>query len=269
MTGRKDSEVAVVIESVDKALQILNLLAAKGSLKVNEVARELGMTPSTASRLLSTLARRCYVTRDKETKDYKIGYGAAQLGFAFLKQIEIRDIARSYLKRLAQETEETALLAIPNGLNVTCIDKIDGPHAVRTHASWGETIPLYCGSAGKVLLAFFPSEQIDRLILRFKFQRFTPNTIQSEAELRAELDRIRRRGYSTSIEEFNRGGAGVAAPVFNHEGQVIAALSVGGPVSRLYPKKMQLFGTLVKQAADELSRELGYADAGKPVTGRL
>ena len=248
----------MIIESVDKALQILNLLATAGSLRVNEVARELEMTPSTASRLLATLARRSYVQRDRESREYKIGYGAAQLGFAFLRRLELRDVARPYLKRLAMETGETALLSVVNGSNVMCIDKIEGSHTIRNHASWGDMVPLYCGSAGKVLLAFMAPDRLQELLQRFDFHAFQVNTITSSERLLKELEDIRIREYATSIEEYSQGGAGVAAPVFDHQGHIIAALHVGGVTSRLTSQTLDRFGILVKKEANSLSRDLGY-----------
>ena len=253
----------MVIESVDKALQILNLLATVGSLRVNEVARKLEMTPSTASRLLATLAQRSYVQRDPNTKEYKIGYGAAQLGFAFLRRLELREVARPYLKRLATETGETALLSVVNGLNVMCIDKIESSYTIRNHASWGDMVPLYCGSAGKVLLAFMASERLEGLLEYFDFRAFQANTITSRERLLKELEEILFRGYATSIEEFSQGGAGVAAPVLDHQGQILAALHVGGVASRLTSETLSRFGVLVKKEAEGLSRDLGYVLPGE------
>ncbi|NMB25892.1 MAG: IclR family transcriptional regulator [Firmicutes bacterium] len=248
----------MTIESVDKAIQILNLLAVSGNLRVNEIARRLDLTPSTASRLLSTLADRSYVQRDHRTREYKIGYGAAQLGFAFLGRLELREAARPYLKQLAAQTGETALLSVVNGLNVMCIDKIEGSHTIRNHASWGDMVPLYCGSAGKVLLAFMAPDKLAQLMGLFEFKAFQVNTISSPEKLLQELEKIRRVGYASSIEEFSQGGAGVAAPVFDHQGQAVAALHVGGVASRLVPEALDQLGNLVRKAAKQLSQDLGY-----------
>jgi DNA-binding IclR family transcriptional regulator len=156
------------------------------------------------------------------------------------------------------ETGETALLSVVNGSNVMCIDKIEGSHTIRNHASWGDMVPLYCGSAGKVLLAFMAPDRLQELLQRFDFHAFQVNTITSSERLLKELEDIRIRGYATSIEEYSQGGAGVAAPVFDHQGHIIAALHVGGVTSRLTSQTLDRFGILVKKEANSLSRDLGY-----------
>lgn len=248
-----------MITSVKRALATLTYLAQHREARVTDIAVFLQVNKSNASRLLQTLANEGYVDRCEQSGRYRLGLSAANVGLAFLQSFELRDVVRPFLMRLFEQTEETVLLVIPTtDGSAMCIDKIEPTHYLRTHARIGERVPIHCGSAAKALLAHMSEARIDELVRSAPLEQFTPNTITDPKKLNEELARIRDLGYSISKAETTLGVAGVAAPVFDHTGKAIAALSVGGPDTRLTPQRISEFSTYVLESAREASMALGY-----------
>ena len=251
----------MVISSVERALDTLVYLARVREARVVDVAAHLQVDKSNASRLLNTLAKKGFVERSSETGKFRLGMVAGEIGLAVLHQFELRERTRPYLGQLFELTQETVLLMIPTVTGeAMCIDKLEPTHSLRTHAQIGERVPLHSGSAAKVLLAFGDERQREAVLSK-PLRRFTPNTIVDPDELRKELEKIRNQGFAVSRGETSIGAVGVAAPLFDYSGRVVAAFSVGGPEGRITPERIPVFARYVKEVAAQASRALGYQGA--------
>jgi DNA-binding IclR family transcriptional regulator len=225
-------------------------------LGVTELSRIHGLQKSTVSRLLSTLERAGMVARDPDSGRYTLGLALVGLGVSVRR--DLRQVAQALLAELCEQTQETVHIAVLDGDEVINIEAVHPESRQVRHAGWvGRRAPVHCSSTGKVLLAYRPQEDIERVIAR-GLPRVGPATITDADALRAELEAIRRRGLALAVEEFEEGLAALAAPIRDHAGRVIACVSVAGPSFRLVPAALNRFGALTIATADEISRRLGY-----------
>jgi len=247
------------VQAVERAVRILKALGdEEPELGVSELARQLGLKKSTVHRLLNTLQVEGLVEQNPETGKYRLGLEILRLAGTLLRQLEdLQQVARPFLKALAEECEETVNLAILAGDGVINVDRIPSPHRVRNIGWVGRKMPLHCVSAGKVFLAYMPEEEVERF-LNSKLPRLTKYTITDPAELRKELQQVRELGYGVGLEELEEGLNAVAAPIRDYRGKVVAAISVSGPSFRLTREKIPEVAEMTKRAADEVSRHLGY-----------
>jgi DNA-binding IclR family transcriptional regulator len=246
------------VQSVDRAVAILEILAREGEAGVTEVARELGVHKSTASRLLAALDRRELVTQDTARGRFRLGVGLVRLAGAASRGLDLVQESRPVCRALAQEAGETVNLAILSGRDALYLDQAAGPAALSPHNWAGQRIPLHATSDGKVLLAYLSAAQIIELLTP-PLRRFTDHTITAPAEFRQILPEVRRRGYATAVEELEDGLTAVAAPVRDAEGRVIASISASGPSFRIPAERIPQLAESVRRAADAVSRRLGWA----------
>jgi len=257
-SGREDSGP---IQSVDRAAAILEILARDGEAGVTEVARELGVHKSTASRLLAALDRRELVTQDTARGRFRLGVGIVRLAGAAARRLDLVQESRPVCRALAQEVGETVNIAILSGRDALYLDQVAGPAALSPHNWAGQRIPLHATSDGKVLLAYLsPAEIAEHLVPPLK--RFTDHTITTAAGLAGILAEVKRRGYATAVEELEEGLTAVAAPVRNAEGEVVASVSASGPSFRIPAGRIPALAVCVRRAAAEVSRRLGWTDPG-------
>ncbi len=247
------------VQSVDRAVAILEILARDGEAGVTEVARELDVHKSTASRLLAALSRRELVTQDTARGRFRLGVGILRLAGAAGRRLDVVQESRPVCQALAREVGETVNLAILSGRDALYLDQVAGPAALSPHNWAGQRIPLHATSDGKILLAYLPAEQVAEH-LKPPLRRFTDRTITSLAEFPRVLAAVRRRGYATAVEELEQGLTAVAAPVRNAEGQVIASISASGPSFRIPEGRIGAVAGSVRRAAAAVSRRLGWAD---------
>jgi len=250
-----------VVQSVDRALRIVGYLAESegAELSVTEIGRRLGVHKTTASRLAATLARHGFIQRGPATDHYQLGLGLVHLAASAVADFGPVHVARAALRDLAARTEETITLGVLSGERVVYVDQIMGRRSIVSHSWLGNTTPTHCSASGKVLLAWLDEREL-KAILPSRLERLTPETIVSVPELRRHLDEIRARGYGTTIEELEEGLTAVAAPVRQATGRVVAALGLGAPSFRLREEHIPRIARLVREAADTVSRELGYSD---------
>src|SRR4051795_9961708 len=253
--GERSSVAAV--QSVDRALSVLEILAAHGEVGVTEVAAELGVHKSTAFRLVAVLESRGFVEQLADRGKYRLGFGVVRLAGAAAAQLDIAQQGRAVCGALAAELEETVNIAILDSDRAVNISQVRGPAALSTHNWVGQGTPLHATSSGKVLLAYAP-DAVRKSALSRELQRFTPATITDPEELRQHLDGIVERGWGSTVEEYEAGLSAVAAPVRGADGDVVAALSVSGPSFRMDSEDFPRLARRVLTAADELSRRLGF-----------
>jgi len=257
MKGKKRSDY--YIHSIKRAIQILNSFTLqKKELGITELSKKLNLHKSTVHRILVTLEDESLVVRNQISQKYRLGMKLFELGHIVKEQIEIKDYALPIMKDLAKKTEESIDLNILSDGKRVSIEKIESSHDIRRIIQLGKSLPLYCGGSGKALLAFLPDEEIDKIIQKEKLITFGPKTIIDPIKLKKHLKEIQKNGYATSVEERILGSASVAAPVLDYEGKVVASLSISGPTTRFTKKKVSIFISLVKEAAQEISVSLGY-----------
>ncbi len=256
-SGREDSSP---VQSVDRAAAILEILARDGEAGVTEVARELGVHKSTASRLLAALDRRDLVTQDTARGRFRLGVGIVRLAGAAARRLDLVQESRPVCRALAQEVGETVNIAILSGRDALYLDQVAGPAALSPHNWAGQRIPLHATSDGKVLLAYLPPAEIAGHLM--PLQRFTGHTITTGPGLVRALAEVRGHGYATAVEELEEGLTAVAAPVRDGEGRVVASISASGPSFRIPADRIPALAGSVRRAAAEVSRRLGWTDPG-------
>lgn len=238
------------MQSADRALAILAAFnEGRPDCGVSELAAELGMHKSTASRLLATLQARGLVRRQGDR--FAPGPELARLGGLAIRGLALVDVAREPLQRLAEETGETVNLALRQGDQALNVHQVQTAHFVGVTDWTGRALPLHATANGKVLLAFGAGAIPDEL------PPLTPRTITDAAALRSDLDRTRRRGYALAVEELELGLYAAAAPVLYPTGDCAAAVSVSGPAYRLSKGRLNAVGRLCVAAGNEISACLG------------
>lgn len=261
--GRRGAGPPEPVEAILRAADVLDCLTrAPEPLGVSEVARQTGLSPATAYRVLYTLAERELVRYDPVNQRYHVGTRLLQYGLRTLRALDIRRLARPHLERLQAETGETACLCVRFGDERLYVEQVESPREVRQTLQLGVREPLYRGASGKAILAHLPAAYISAYLNRGPFPAKTEATITSPQALEADLQEIRRRGYAVSVGESWPDTASVAAPVRNHEGEPVGALLLCAPGHRTPAHRLAEFGRLVTAAAAGLSRELGYEPQG-------
>ncbi|HEX7426729.1 MAG TPA: IclR family transcriptional regulator [Mycobacterium sp.] len=248
------------VQSVDRAVSVLEILAQRGEAGVSEVAADIGVHKSTAFRLPAALEERELVEQTQERGKYRLGFGILRLASAVPGQLDVTRQARSVCEQLAAQLGETVNIAVRRSHFVVNIDQARGPSAVATHNWVGELTPLHATSSGKVLLAYMTPEERREVLAASRLTRLTAHTITSQRELEAQVEAAARDGYAFSVEELEDGLNAVAAPVRDHTGGGIAALSVSGPVYRFTEERMGVVIPDVVAAAAAISHRMGHLD---------
>ncbi len=244
------------VQSVDRAITILEVLARFGEMGVTEVAGELDVHKSTAFRLMSTLEGRGLVEQAGERGKYRLGVGLLRLAGATTARLDVVQEARPICKALAAATGETVNVAVLSESSALYLDQVAGSSALQPHNWVGQHIPLHATSNGKVLLSGLVVERLDEVL--HGLPAYTALTITKRSALRRELDVVREQGYAVAIDELEVGLTAVAAPIRNAHGDVIASLSVSGPTFRLGTDKLGAVIPALSQAAEEISHRLGW-----------
>lgn len=248
------------IGAVDRALDILDLFSEQvGELGIAEIAEATGLHKSTAAGLVYTLEARGYLGQNPANRKYRLGPRLVERAAVFLNQIEVRRLAQPHLKVLLQDVGESLNLAIRDGAEVVYIERVSGGKTLGMRAGIGRRAPCYCTALGKALLSTLSDAEVRRLLQPVTWTCFTPNTHPDLPHLLADLAEIRRRGYALDNEENEPGGRCVAAPIYDHSGQAVAALSISAPTQRFSADMVPAYGQKVLATARAISAELGYA----------
>lgn len=248
------------VRSVAHVLDVLDYLdSCRDEAGVTEVGEALGMHKSTASRILSTMETRGYVSRNDITGKYSLGMRLLELSRTKLEQLDLRPRARPFLEELVRKTDETAHLAVLDQGRVVYIDKVDTPQTLMMRSRVGYRIAAHCTALGKAILAELPIGTVDSILADKGMTRFTPNTITDRAVLKEHLRRVQDQGFAIDDEEHEEGIRCAAAAVLDHAGRVAGAISVSGPTIRVSRQRVEEIGNLVRDASRRLSSSLGYS----------
>lgn len=245
------------IQSVDRAIHVLEVLAQRGLAGVTEVAGELGVHKSTASRLIQALEARELVEQDVTRGKYRLGLGILRLAGATTARLDVVQEARPTARSLALDTGETVNIAVLSDRAALYLDQVAGSTAVPSHNWVGQRIPLHATSNGKVLLSGLTDPQVRKELGR-SLPSYTPHTVTSPTDLLAELDRVRTDGCSIVRDELEIGLTAVAAPLCNVHGDVVASLSISGPTFRFTDDVLDDLCRKVMTAAEAISVRLGW-----------
>ncbi len=245
------------VQSVDRAITVMELLSRRGWSGVTEVANELDIHKSTAYRLLTTLRDRGLVEQDAATEKYRLGFGLIMLASSVTADLDIARCSRPIADRLAEQTGETVTVAVLEGDDAIVIHQSNSGSSALSVDWEGRHTPLHATAAGKVFLHHMPEDQRRRLLGK-PLQRYTENTIVGPAILEDGLRAGERKGYWHTVEEMEAGLNAIAAPIRCAEGAVVAAVSVSGPAFRLPEEVFEEAADPIKEAAAEISRCLGF-----------
>ncbi len=245
------------VQSVDRAISVMELLARRGASGVTEVANEIGIHKSTAYRLLTTLRERGLVEQDAATEKYSLGFGLVLLASTVTADLDVLRCARPVCERLSEQTQETVTVAVLEDDDAVVIHQTVSKSSALSVDWTGRHTPIHATASGQIFLSHMPEDQ-RRRILRGPLERFTENTILDPATLEERARETRDRGYGYTVEELEIGLNAVGAPVHSADGAVAATVSVSGPAFRLPAEEIPEVAELVKGAASGISRCLGF-----------
>ncbi len=255
---RQDGAAPSGVRVVDRAVQILDLLAESGQgLGVTEIARRVALGKSTAHRLLTSLVTARVVRVEPQTRLYRLGYRLLQWTSSWLDRMDVRTRALPYLRQLREKCQESVSLNVRDGDARVAVERLEASQEVRFVADLGKSLPLHVGAGGKAILAFLPGPEIDRVLKAAELSR------REEEVVRQGLAEIRRSGSAVSFGERIAGSGAVSAPVFNHEDRVIGSVSILSVAARLSPDTVKAYRELARHAAEAVSGDLGWGRPGR------
>jgi len=258
------------IQSVARALTIVDTLAeARGELALNEIAARLSLPKSTIHGLISTLKGFGYIEQSAFTCKYRLGVRFFEVGYIVAQGWEVRKIAAPYISKLLEELAETVHLVVLDKLEVLYIDKRESGRSLRIASQVGMRLPAHCTGVGKVLMAHLSPEERRKLINDKGLPRFTENTLTDLNVLEDELAKIRTQGFAIDNEEIMESLRCVAAPIRDQTGNVISAISISGPVSRMKGERLEKAIKRVMETAEEISACLGHRSKSQALEDQL
>ncbi len=250
------------VPSLELGLRVLECFDRNSAdaMSLSEIARQIGVSRSSAFRLVHTLERLGYLAREDETKSYRLGARVMSLGYAFLSSKDIAELARPELRRLRAVTRCSTHLGILDGSDVIYIARYAAHEAVGSRIAVGARLPAHATTMGRILLAYKPTAYVDEHFAG-PLARFTDRTPTTLAALNALLDADRARGYAISHSNFESGIASIAAPVFDASGEVAAAINVSVPESAVDERFDTSVRDAVREVAQTISRLAGFQEA--------
>jgi IclR family KDG regulon transcriptional repressor len=244
-------------QTVQKAMNLLEALVRSGQpRRLTELARELGLTKPNVYRLLSTLSVLGYVKKDPSTTLYSPTLKLWEMGSMLVRDVDLQTVAGPRLRRLCEDTRESVQLAVFDAGFVVYVDKVDSQQPLKAITSIGSRLPATVTSTGKAMLAWLTMADLDKSVDQVK--RFTPLTMTKRRDIERDLEETRERGYSINRGEFRLGVCGIAAPVRDSSGGVVAAIGVWGAEKSILGSRRDELAHMTVSAASEISRELGF-----------
>lgn len=240
-----------MIQSVNRAVDILRCFESRELLGITEIAEKTGLNKSTAFGIVATLAAEGLLEQDSSTGRYRLGLELFRLGN--LVNTSTRRLVMPELEKLAQTLEETVNYVRPEGGDVIYLIKKESTHSMRICTKIGQRLPMYCTAVGKAILAHLPEDQRSNILKDYQFTPYTENTVPSEEALRCQLHSILKTGYAVEREEFESGLVCVAVPVLDDSGYPVAAVSCSGPKARMTEDKINQCKTELTSCARYLA----------------
>lgn len=249
------------VQSIDRAFSILEYVVnAKDGVTISELSKNLSLPKATIYRILHTMVQKGYVKSNNQDHKYRPGLKLFEIGSLVLNNLELRKDVHPYLEELREKTGETIHLGIMDEYEVLYIDKVESPQTIRMYSMIGKKAPLHCTGLGKTLLAFSPPYILDEVVEKKGLKRHTENTITDKEELKMHLEKIKMRGYSIDDSEHEREIKCVSGPIFDYNGELVAAFSISVPITRFTNEKLDYFIELVLEYSKRISNALGYVN---------
>jgi len=246
------------ITALQRGLRLLHLFSQYSrGLTAKQVAGLSRLPVSTVHRFLANLVTAGFLSCDVDGT-YHLGIACFAIGQAAVGQLDIRRLSLPYLRELNHQTRETIHLTVRHGMSAVYVEKLDSPEPLRIHSRIGAAVPLYCTAVGKVMLAYMPEEEQERILPEIAIKRLTANTVGNLQELKTELYRVRKNGYACDLEEHEMHIRCMAAPLWDHNGTVQSSVSITAPVVRMPVTRLRQLAPLIQSAGLQISRELGY-----------
>lgn len=247
--------MSTINTTLAKGLDILLLFDENSpTLEVPEIAEAIHLPESTTYRYVKTLTEKGFLDRDQRSGSYQLGLRLLDLARIVRQRLSIVNTALPIMRELANETRETVILTMVQNQQAVCIERIESPRPIRLSFERGRARPLHAGASAKVLMAYL-DERAQEEIINHGLQRFTENTITNPEAMRAELQRIRSQGFVLSRQELDSGAAAVAAPIFGGT-DLVAGLSVAGPMGRMEAAGLDRLTNRVREAAEQISQQV-------------
>jgi IclR family acetate operon transcriptional repressor len=260
--GSEATDVRPSLQVLERAFAVLDVFGRdRAEWTATEIARTVGLPAATTHRILSTLLRQGYVSRDGVTRRFRLGPAALDLGRRARGALDLRRVALPVLERLARETDETALLCVltDDREASVCLERVESSQPLRLSVEPGRQLPLHAGASQKALLALLPPEDAERALAR-PLERVCRATVTDAEALRGDLAAIRERGWAISFEETNVGVWGVAMPLVGGHGDVVASVGLAGPSARLSGTEVVDHVRRLHEATAEIARRLGFPE---------
>lgn len=249
----------VTIQSVERALKILEYLSGPVSeVGITDIASYMGLSKSTVYGLVNTLLLEGYLEQNPDNKRYRLGLKLFEMGCIVQERIDIREIARPYLKNLSEHFKMTVHMAVYKDQEVVYIDKMDAPDTRIVYSQVGKRAPMYCTGIGKAVLAELNPDDAAWILDGQELEALTPNTMTEKEKVLESLEEIRKKGYSTDNEEVELGLKCVAAAIHDYQGKPVAAISISSSAVKMTDEKLEEAALQVKKAAAEISGKMGY-----------
>lgn len=246
------------VQALVRALTLLEHVSRnEHGVTLSDAAHAAGLAASTAHRLLKSLEQMDFVAQDEERGLWFVGVKAFTIGSAFVRSRDVVAVARPFMRELMERAGETVNLAVLDRDEPVYLTQIECRQMIRAHALPGARAPIHCSGVGKALLATLPDARVAAIAQRRGLARHTPKTIVSLPALRAELERVRERGWAVDDEEQSLGMRCVASVLRDEHGEAIAAISLAGPIARLSDERLRELGALVRATAAKITAALG------------
>lgn len=246
------------VRAVERALQILECFDDEHPEKgVSEIAQAVDLHKATTHRIMTTLLNFGYLERAEDGQRYRLGIKLTELGLKVVHRMDLRREALPFMKQLVQEWDETCDLSIFDSEKVFYVEVIRSSRALTIAAAIGQRLPAHCTASGKLFLAHLSPDELDAFLSK-PLASYTEKTITSPDELRLQLEKIRSLGYGVDYEEVEVGVCAIAAPIYNRQGRIIAAIGGPSPVSRMTPGRIKDIAAAFKSAAQEISYRMGW-----------
>jgi len=253
------------IQVLDRIVNILNCFSDQHpEISFSEIIQQVRLNKSTVYRLLEAMREYDLIATDRSTGKYFLGMRLFELGMVSIGRLEIGKIATPLLETLVDHVGETAHLGILDGDEAVYIAKVESRLPFRVPSDVGRRYPAYCTGVGKALLAHLPEEKLEAYLTHTSLHGFTRYTITSPIELKRHFQQIRTQGYSIDNQEIDESLRCVGAPIRDHSGKVVAAISIAGPATRITKRNVREMASYVTDCAESISRQLGYGNNGAP-----
>jgi IclR family transcriptional regulator, KDG regulon repressor len=248
-----------LINSIIRACGVLECLSSdRERLKTGDLAARLGLDRSTLYRILLSLEKCGFVEKDEKTGTYAVGIASFEIGNSYLRRMDFIQMSKPVMGDLALQVQEAVHLAVLSDKEIVFVDKVDSPRSVGIICKIGQRAPIYCTALGKVLLANRPEDEIAEIVQSIQLKPFSKQTITSKKKFMEELKRVHTQGYALDHSEHEEDAECIGAPIKDHLGQVIAAISISGPQKKIGTPQEPLFIRRVVEAASLISSKMGY-----------